>query len=60
MEKQFSSSFGKDKDGVKYQYPQRTCKDCIKYPCFRGQERMTCDYAKYGCRKYEDKTYDRV
>lgn len=55
MAKQLSSSFDKDKDGVRYQHPERTCKECAKYPCFTGQEGMACDYAKYGCRKYKDK-----
>ena len=40
MAKQLSSSFDKDKDGVRYQHPERTCKECAKYPCFRGQEEL--------------------
>lgn len=55
MAKKESDSFDKDKDGVKYKYPERTCKDCLKYPCFRGIENSVCDFAKYGCVQYKDK-----
>ena len=41
-----------DKDGVKYKYPDRTCKQCRKYPCFTGIENSKCDFAKYGCTKF--------
>lgn len=55
MAKIVVNNFGKDRDGVKYQYPERTCIECRKYPCFRGIEKRQCDYAKYGCINYEDK-----
>lgn len=55
MAKNLASNFDKDKDGIKYQHPERTCKECILYPCFRGIARGTCDFAKYGCIKYRDK-----
>lgn len=55
MTKKVADNFGKDRDGVKYQYPERTCKQCSKYPCFRGQENRISDYAKYGCVDYKDK-----
>lgn len=42
----------RDKDGVIYKYPNRTCKECKKYPCFRGIENSVCDFAKYGCIEY--------
>lgn len=45
----------KDKDGVKYKYPARTCKECVKYPCFIGIEKKICDFAKYGCVDYKEK-----
>lgn len=45
----------KDKDGVKYKFPNRTCKECEKYPCFMGIQNMKCDFAKYGCINYKDK-----
>lgn len=45
----------KDKDGVKYKHPERTCKECAKYPCFIGIEKKVCDFAKYGCISYKDK-----
>lgn len=50
-----NDTFGKDKDGVKYQHPELLCKECKKYPCFSGIENFKCDFAKYGCRKYTDK-----
>lgn len=43
----------KDSEGIKYKFPDRTCKDCINYPCFEGIKNMKCDFAKYGCRKYK-------
>lgn len=49
--------FDKDAEGVVYKHPERTCKNCKKYPCFRGIEKSVCDFAKYGCRDYEDYTY---
>lgn len=44
----------KDCAGIKYKYPNRTCKECVRYPCFEGIKSMSCDFAKYGCRKYTD------
>lgn len=44
----------KDAGGKIYKFPNRTCKECKKYPCFKGIEKMSCDYAKYGCREYKD------
>ena len=55
MAKKVVDSFGKDKDGVKYQHPERACIDCKKYPCFTGMKNRQCDYAKYGCVNYKDK-----
>lgn len=55
MPKKTEGSFDKDSAGVKYQHPERTCKECAKYPCFRGQEERFFDYAKYGCIHYKDK-----
>lgn len=45
----------KDPNGVKYKFPERTCKDCWIYPCFQGIENCVCDMAKYGCRSYKQK-----
>lgn len=40
----------KDRFGIKYKYPERSCHICRRYPCFTGQTTvMKCDYAKYGC-----------
>ena len=46
--------FYKDEEGIKYKYPERTCKECLKYPCFRGQENFDSDMAKYGCIHYKE------
>lgn len=48
-------NIGKDKDGIKLVHPDRSCKDCAKYPCFSGIENMLCDFAKYGCIKFKSK-----
>ena len=45
----------RDPDGIKYKKPERTCKNCILYPCFRGIENCSCDMAKYGCKLYKAK-----
>lgn len=44
----------KDKFGVKYKYPNRSCKRCIRYPCFDGIDKCRCDFAQYGCIDYND------
>lgn len=50
-----NESFLKDKDGISYKHPERSCKECLKYPCFKGQDISTsCNYARYGCIKYID------
>lgn len=54
MAKKQSEDCNKDRDGVKYKHPERTCKECAKYPCFRDIEKSVCDFAKYGCVTYID------
>ena len=39
----------RDKYGIKLKYPNRTCKKCKKYPCFMGIDKLSSDFAKYGC-----------
>lgn len=41
-----------DKYGIKYKYPDRSCLNCKKYPCFAGIKLCVCDFAKYGCSLY--------
>lgn len=53
MSKKNVKSFDRDDEGVIYKHPERTCKECSNYPCFRGIENFVCDFAKYGCRKYK-------
>lgn len=47
--------YDKDPDGVKYKYPDRSCVECSRYPCFRNMEVCKCDFAKYGCVSYKQK-----
>lgn len=49
-----SENFYQDSEGIKYKFPERTCSSCKRYPCIEGQERLKCDMAKYGCRKYKE------
>lgn len=43
----------KDKNNIIYKYPEKTCKNCKKYPCFKGFDFINLDFAKYGCLNYE-------
>lgn len=45
----------KDEFGTKLKYPNRSCKDCKKYPCFEGINNCKSDFAKYGCVSYINK-----
>lgn len=45
----------RDRDGVYYKHPERSCKKCLKYPCIENmQEKLFSDFASYGCVYYED------
>lgn len=44
--------FDRDVDGIKYQFPERSCKWCQRYPCIYGMEVFGADFAKYGCDQY--------
>lgn len=46
----------KDKDGILYSNPERSCKHCLNYPCLDHFELLRCDIAKYGCDKFADST----
>lgn len=51
------SSYFYDAGGEKYKYPERSCKNCIKWArgiCFVKKLGYLLDYAKYGCRKYDN------
>lgn len=43
------------KPNKEHVYVKRSCLFCKRYPCFQGQNEMECDYAKYGCLKYQGK-----
>ena len=44
----------RDKDGFHYKHPERSCKTCKKYPCVTNMNILKCDFAKYGCKNFED------
>ena len=44
----------KDKDGFHYKHPERSCMRCIKYPCIPDMDKLKGDFAKYGCKSWED------
>ena len=44
----------KDKDGIKLKYPERSCSQCIRFPCMQNMEELKCNMAKYGCREFKD------
>lgn len=43
----------KDKFGVKLKFPDRDCKQCLKYPCFLGIDKCSSNFAMYGCVYYK-------
>ena len=47
-----------DEAGVKYRYPERTCTDCLNYPCREDMDILNIDFAKYGCVKFKNKEMD--
>lgn len=44
----------KDKDGLTYRHPERSCKKCLNYPCIEHMDKLYSDFAKYGCRNWSD------
>lgn len=38
-----------------WKFPDRSCLKCTAYKCFYGQDAERCDFAKYGCRDYDEK-----
>lgn len=36
----------------KIKFPDRSCKECKKYPCMSNFEIFRSDFAKYGCKNY--------
>lgn len=42
-----------DNVGVKYKYPNRSCKNCNNYPCSNDISTLDVDFAKYGCIMYK-------
>ena len=46
----------KDEFGIQLKYPDRDCKECRKYPCMQNFSIFKCNFAKYGCKDFEQKT----
>ena len=44
----------RDKNGVYYKYPERSCKRCQLYPCVPNMDKLLSDFAKYGCTNWLD------
>lgn len=44
----------RDKFGTKLKYPDRSCKECAKYPCFDGITNCKSDFAANGCKLYSN------
>lgn len=42
----------RDKFGTKLKFPNRTCKECSKYPCFEGIDNCKSNFAAMGCSLY--------
>lgn len=42
----------KDKNNIIYKYPERSCSQCKKQPCFKGFDFINIDFAKYGCENF--------
>lgn len=48
----------RDDFGIVLKHPERTCKQCIRYPCFEGIKRCCCDFARYGCFSFKKRNND--
>ena len=44
----------KDPNGLTYKHPERSCKRCLKYPCITNMDKLYRDFAKYGCKHFDD------
>lgn len=50
----------RDSNGLKYKYPERSCTECIRYPCFQGIKNCVCNFAKYGCKSFKEKVHEKL
>lgn len=44
----------KDEYGTILKYPDRSCKDCKRYPCFPEINKCRSNFAAYGCLQYKE------
>jgi hypothetical protein len=50
----------KDKDGLTYAHPERSCKRCLNYPCIENMDTLLSDFAKYGCIFWNDSSIFKI
>ncbi len=50
----------KDKDGLLYSHPERSCKRCLNYPCVENMDTLLSDFAKYGCIFWNDSSIYKI
>ena len=44
----------KDKYNFHYRFTQYSCKRCLNYPCLPNMDKLKSDFAKFGCKKFDD------
>lgn len=47
----------KDREGLVYKHPERSCDRCLKYPCIDNMNVLRCNFAKYGCKNWSDSNF---
>lgn len=50
----------KDRWGAILKFPERSCKECSKFPCLADLSKCKCDFAKYGCLDYDKKEINKT
>lgn len=50
----------KDPDGVVYAHPERSCKNCLNFPCLDNMQELRSDFAKYGCIRWSNKDVFKI
>lgn len=44
----------RDECGTKLKFPNRSCKECKKYPCFEGINKCLSNFAAMGCKLWSN------
>lgn len=50
----FNELMFKNRDGFHYKFPQNSCDRCFKYPCLPNMDKLKSNFAKFGCKYFED------